>query len=232
MKLSNQNISKILGQMNKIEALIVEANKNSIIIKEQTFEEFFKNFQHLLLKLSYLIGLDKPLDKIEIGLLANHIYDYHDNFNLNEIELAFKLNEAGKLDKKIIHFQIFTCSYLSDILNNYQSTRSKAIFQYMKLEEMENSKQIENKKNKMTNEEAYELIVELYQKEKDIPLFAPYTLAFEHLKENNIQPENWDKYKKDNQIYIKRIFDLTKEELTLEYKKLFVKQFIIQNIEI
>lgn len=218
--------------MNKIEALIMEANKNAVIIKNLSFEEFFKNFQNVILKLSYLIGLDKPLDKVEIALLANHVYDYHDNFNLNEIELAFKLNEAGRLEKKITHFQIFTCSYLSDILNNYQLSRSKAIFQYQKIEELENAKLLENKKHKLSSKEAYELIVELYQKEKDIPLFGPYTLAFEYLKENNISPDNWDQYKKENSIYIKRIFDLSKDELILEYKKLFVKQFIIQNIEV
>lgn len=217
---------------NKTDARIIDAAKLNQIIKNYTFEEFYKKFQNTLLKLSYLIGLDKPLEKVELALLANHVYDYHDNFTIEEIELAFNLNEAGKLEKKIYHFQLFTCSYLSDILNNYQINKSKAIFEFNKIKNIEENKMIENKLEKITNEQAYQMIVDMYKKEKDLPLYGPYRLAFYHLKENNLDPNDWEKYKKENSIYIKRIFDLSKDELNSEYQKLYVKQFIIQNIEI
>lgn len=232
MKLSNQNISKALEKMNKIDAKIIEASKFNTIIKNLSFEEFYKNFQSNLLKLSYLIGLDKPLEKIEIALLANHVYDYHDNFTIDEIELAFKLNEAGKLEKKINHFQIFTCSYISDILNNYQLTKSKAIFEFEKLKEIETTKENNMEHKRMTNEEAYDLIVEMYLRDKELPQFGPYQMAFDYLKENNLILVDWDVYKKNNQINIKRIFDLSKEELNLQYRQLYVKDYIVSNNEI
>lgn len=102
--------------------------------------EELKGLFKFLLALCKLIGVTEPPEQEIIILLIDHIQEHHKDFSKEEVQRAFSLATAGKLNFEFRHYNRLTPQMISHVLNKYKSIRSKHIIQYenqLREEEME-----------------------------------------------------------------------------------------------
>ncbi len=92
--------------------------------------EQFQNLHKLIVKWAVLTGI-KPLPTDdEIRMLVEYIAEHFYRFSLMEIDNAFSLATAGKLDIEADHYQSFSVIYISKIINAYKRYNGKYIIDY------------------------------------------------------------------------------------------------------
>jgi hypothetical protein len=92
--------------------------------------EQFQNLHKLIIKWAVLTGV-KPLPTDdEIRMLVEYIAEHFYRFSLMEIDNAFSLATAGKLDIEADHYQSFSVIYISKIINAYKRYNGKYIIDY------------------------------------------------------------------------------------------------------
>ena len=92
--------------------------------------EQFQNLHKLIVKWAVLTGV-KPLPTDdEIRMLVEYIAEHFYRFSLMEIDNAFSLATAGKLDIEADHYQSFSVIYISKIINAYKRYNGKYIIDY------------------------------------------------------------------------------------------------------
>lgn len=110
-------------------------------------KEDLKNLFKFILALCKLVGVTEAPDNEIIILLIDHIQEHHKDFSKEEIQKAFSMATAGKLDFDFVHYNRITPQLISNTLNNYKTKRSKEIIEFqnkLRLEEDE-KKRNENK---------------------------------------------------------------------------------------
>ena len=113
----------------------------------------FQNLHKLLVKWCVLTGVKPlPLDE-EMRLFVEYVAEHFHKMSLLEIDNAFNMATAGKLDVDPKHYQSFNVIYISSILNAYTEYRGKYILEYQK--KLEESKKVEP-----TEEEKTQIMVE------------------------------------------------------------------------
>lgn len=115
-------------------------------------EEDFKKLSKFILALCKLSGVTEPPDTDVIYLLVEHIQEHHKDFSKEEIQNAFSLAMAGKLDFNFVHYNRMTPQLVSHTLNSYKKFRSKEILIYESKLRKEERLEIE-KANKRTPEQ-------------------------------------------------------------------------------
>ena len=119
-------------------------------LKVRDYEEpDFKKLYKFMLALCKLAGVTEAPDNEIILLLIDHIQDYHKDFSKEEIQKAFSLAMANKLDFEFNHYNKLTPQLISKTLDRYKEFRSKEIIAYeykLKLEKIEEEKE-KNKPN-------------------------------------------------------------------------------------
>ena len=92
--------------------------------------EQFQNLHKLIVKWAVLAGVKPlPVDD-EIRMLVEYVAEHFYRFSLMEIDNAFNLATAGKLDIEADHYQSFSVIYISKILNAYKRYNGKYIIDY------------------------------------------------------------------------------------------------------
>ena len=99
-----------------------------------------KNLFKFLLAICKLVGVTEAPDNEIIILLIDHIQEHHKDFSKEEIQKAFSMATAGKLDFDFVHYNRITPQLISSTLNHYKIKRSKEIIEFqnkLRLEEDE-----------------------------------------------------------------------------------------------
>ena len=91
----------------------------------------------------------------EIRLFVEYIAEHFYRYSLLEIDNAFNLVTAGKLDESAEHYQSFSVIYISKIINSYGRYIGKYILDYK-----DQLDKVENENNKPTKKEQFELMLE------------------------------------------------------------------------
>ena len=109
----------------------------------------------MLIKWAILTGV-KPLPTDEeIRLFVEYIAEHFYRYSLLEIDNAFNLATAGKLDESAEHYQSFSVVYISKIINSYGRYIGPYIIKYKdQLEEQE------KENNKPTEKEQTAIMLE------------------------------------------------------------------------
>tara|TARA_R100000900_G_scaffold144875_2_gene129630 strand:- start:916 stop:1770 length:855 start_codon:yes stop_codon:yes gene_type:complete len=145
-----ENKKIILGHFERKIATFFEAEDKN---------EQFQNLHKLLIKWAVLTGV-KPLPTDdEIRLFVEYIAEHFYRLSLMEIDNAFNLATAGKLDIAAEHYQSFSVIYISNIINAYKRYNGKFILDYRKQledEERENNKPSESERMQMMIESILE----------------------------------------------------------------------------
>lgn len=118
-------------------------------------EDDLKQLFKFMLALCKLAGVTEAPDKEIVMLLINHLQEHHKDFSKEEIQNAFSLAMAGKLDFEFKHYNRLTPQLISQTLNSYKAFRSKEINTYeekLRIEEQE----AEAARNKPTPEQRLE----------------------------------------------------------------------------
>lgn len=108
---------------------VLELWYGSLKIKDFTDVET-KELYTWLLNLSKLIGVTEAPDSEIIIMLIKHLQEHHKDFSLQEMEKAFGLATAEKLDMEFKHYNRITPQLVSTVLNQYKKYRSKEIIAY------------------------------------------------------------------------------------------------------
>ena len=101
-------------------------------------EEDLKKLFKFILALCKLVGVTEAPDNDIILLLIDHIQEHHKDFSKEEIQKAFSMATAGKLDFDFVHYNRITPQLISTTLNSYKKIRSKEIIDFqhkLRLEE-------------------------------------------------------------------------------------------------
>ena len=171
--------------------------------------EQFQNLHKLIIKWAVLTGV-KPLPTDdEIRLFVEYIAEHFYRLSLSEIDNAFNLATAGKLDIEADHYQSFSVIYISKIINAYIRYNGKYIIEYRnKLAD------IEKERNKPTPEQQMQMMIESilegFDKFKDEPQYNHFGyISYDFLK--NIGALNLDNDVKS--VLLKQARELAIEEL-------------------
>lgn len=117
--------------------------------------EQFQNLHKLIVKWAVLTGV-KPLPTDdEIRMLVEYIAEHFYRYSLMEVDNAFNLATAGKLDIEADHYQSFSVIYISKILNAYKRYNGKYIIDYRN-----QIADLEKKSLEPTEEEKFTMMVE------------------------------------------------------------------------
>lgn len=115
-----------------------------------------------------LIGVTEAPDNDIIVLLVHHLQQHHKDFSNEEVQKAFSLAMAGKLNFDFVHYNRITPQLLSKTLNNYKTYRSKEIMAFEEKLRKEERLLLEEK-NKPTPEQKLYLNIKgvlMYYKRK------------------------------------------------------------------
>lgn len=171
--------------------------------------EQFQNLHKLIIKWAVLTGV-KPLPTDdEIRLFVEYIAEHFYRLSLLEIDNAFNLATAGKLDIEADHYQSFSVIYISKIINAYNRYNGKYIIEYRN-----QLAEIEREKNKPTPEQQMQMMIESilegFDKFKDDPQYNHFGyVSYDFLK-------NIGALKLDNDVksvLLKQARELAIEEL-------------------
>jgi|TARA_R110000823_G_scaffold309032_3_gene433000 hypothetical protein len=162
--------------------------KISTFFEAEDKNEQFQSLHKLIVKWTVLTGV-KPLpNKHEIKLFVEYIAEHFYRLSLMEIDNAFNLATAGKLDIEAEHYQSFSVIYISKIINSYGRYIGKYILEYLdKLEEeqKENDKPSEKEQLELILEsilENFEEYKENYLKNGE-PIYNPFGyISYDYLK--------------------------------------------------
>lgn len=104
--------------------------KIATFFESEDKNEQFQNLHKLIVKWAVLTGV-KPLPTDdEIRMLVEYIAEHFYRYSLMEVDNAFNLATAGKLDIEADHYQSFSVIYISKILNAYKRYNGKYIIDY------------------------------------------------------------------------------------------------------
>ena len=127
--------------------------KISTFFEAEDKNQQFQNLHKLLVKWCVLTGVKPlPLDE-EMRLFVEYVAEHFHRMSLLEIDNAFNLATAGKLDVDPNHYQSFNVIYISSILNSYKNYKGKYILDYQK-------QLAESQKVEPTEEEKTQLMIE------------------------------------------------------------------------
>ena len=88
-------------------------------------EAGLKELYKLMLAICKLVGITEAPDEPITLLLIKHLQDHHKDFSKEEIQRAFSLATAGKLDFNFEHYNRITPQLISLTLNKYKDQRNK-----------------------------------------------------------------------------------------------------------
>ena len=189
-------MNKLIKQSKGLQAQIIQdwAPENKKIVQgyyERKISTFFdaddkniqfQNLHKLIVKWAVLTGV-KPLPTDdEIRLFVEYIAEHFYRLSLMEIDNAFNLATAGKLDIEAEHYQSFSVIYISKIINSYKRFNGKYILDYRsKLEAAEALQNEPTKDEKMTI--MIESILENFENFKKEPTYNHFGyISYDFLK--------------------------------------------------
>jgi hypothetical protein len=152
---SKKSKALISTNFNRSKGLIIDLHLHSKKVRDFDSEDF-KGLYNFILNLCKLIGVTEPPQKEIIILLINHIKIHHSDFSKEEIENAFSLATAGKLDFEFNHYNRLTPQLMSKTLNHYSNERRFSISEFRELEYKEKLR-LEELKNKKSDKEISEM---------------------------------------------------------------------------
>ena len=157
VKQSNEVVIPIIQNWDKVNQKIVIAHYEP---KIQTFfalpknekNQKFQELHQLLIKWSVLVGVKPVPTNEELKMFVSYIAEHFHRNSIMEIDNAFSLATAGKLNIDVEHYQSFSVIYISKIINAYKEHCGKYVIDYKNLlSEKENEKE-------MTEEEKTKII--------------------------------------------------------------------------
>ena len=104
--------------------------KISTFFDAEDKNEQFQNLHKVLVKWAVLCGV-KPLPSdSEIRLFVEYVAEHFYRLSILDIDNAFNLATAGKLDAEPQHYQSFSVIYIATIINSYVKYKGKEIIRY------------------------------------------------------------------------------------------------------
>lgn len=115
---------------------------------------------------SFTAGIREPLEAAEVHFVLNFLKNQFKDFSFTEVQEAFDLYSAGKLEFFESHFQSFTNDFISKVLISYKKYRNKALALYHReLEKMQEEKEpTQEEKDQIEQEFLQECLFKPYQK--------------------------------------------------------------------
>jgi hypothetical protein len=110
-----------------------------------------KELAKQLVKLSYFVGIKEPLSIDNLKLLVMFLCTQFSSCTMNQLEQAFMMACSGELDMDFEHYQNFSPIYVSKIIRGYEQEKSKALTNYMRLEQKKKQEEEEEEKRKNFN---------------------------------------------------------------------------------
>jgi len=129
--------------------------KISTFFESEDKNEQFQKLHQILVKWAILCGVKPlPLDE-EMKLFVSYVAEHFHKMSLLEIDNAFNVATAGKLDIQADHYQSFSVIYIAKILNAYNSYKGNYILEYQRI-----LKEKSEIKEPPTREERFQFLLE------------------------------------------------------------------------
>lgn len=91
-------------------------------------EELNQALRYAMLK----VGLRNIPNEIEFAALQSHVIENYGEHTPGEIKLAFDMAISGRFDVDPVCYEVFSCLYISNILNAYRPWKSRTVEQIIR----------------------------------------------------------------------------------------------------
>jgi RNase H-fold protein (predicted Holliday junction resolvase) len=154
-------------------------------IQNEQVDSVSRRLKALLLPISVLVGLNTQPTDLELSLIAQYLKEMHPLLTIEEIIVAMKLNCSGHFNKKIEHFQTFSGSYISDVVNLYLDEKMATIKKINEIKASEEQKKrdeeyLESIKDQ-TAESHWNITIDTVKKTGYVPHGAKWSMLFDYL---------------------------------------------------
>jgi len=154
----------ILPSLPRTTNKIIETHRTHKKVKDFS-ESDFAGLYKSLLAICKLVGIKDAPDNSVMLLLLEHIKVHHIDFSTKEIEIAFSMASAGKLDFDFEPYNKMTPQLISKTLNSYKEKRNKSLVEVSRQIDKANREKV-NSSVKTNDSMAIDYIVSVYEKYK------------------------------------------------------------------
>lgn len=137
--------------------LIYNAEVNSVLMHAVDLQAFVR----LSARICALYGIALPDAQI-LKLIHEFIIEYYPWTTTEHFRIAFEMNAANKLDKKIEHYSAFSITFVGDVLTTYRPIRDKV---NLDLQRERNTPHVELIGSDNFNKSPLDQILELYNED-------------------------------------------------------------------
>lgn len=129
--------TSILTTLNKSEQKLLSLTYSGNVQFGQMTNEDKQGLAKCLVKMCYFVGIKEPLSIDNLKMLVYFLVSQHATFTQDELEQAFFMAASGEFGE-LEHYQSFSPTYVSKIINSYTARRADAMTKYRtKLEDAE-----------------------------------------------------------------------------------------------
>ena len=145
-------------------------NNSNISIQQATDKQKAAQYELTLLKASAVLGVRNAPDVHMLGELSAFVFKYYRNFTSDDIQEAFRYAVANGIE----HYGSFDMQYVARCFNTYRHIVDSRI----KREQDRNANMLMLKAPEMTDKDAYDYLVNYYQKNNEMPMIYCWAKAF------------------------------------------------------
>jgi hypothetical protein len=128
--------TSILSKLNPTEQKLLNLKTSENVKFSEMSNEQKQGLAKCLVKLCYFVGIKEPLSIENLKMLVFYLAKQHPTFTQEELEEAFFMASSGEFGE-LEHYQSFSPTYVSKIINAYSAKRSEAsVKYYSKLEQL------------------------------------------------------------------------------------------------
>ena len=199
--------------------MIYSSYRLPLKIRNENTESLTQRVKAMLVKATYVIGINAMPDDIALSVIVDQLQKYHSMITVEEVSTAIELNCAGKLASKIECYGQISANYLADVINLYQNEKLKTA---LKVKEMNEKMESEKPKEVATPEQCYNFIKNYKKEFGNVPKFADWHKAFDWMWKNGLtKPKDelieWMNFEKS--VLIAKITGRIKTASTLTEKR-------------
>jgi hypothetical protein len=145
------------------------SNSNTSI-QSATDKQKSAQYELTLLKSSAVLGVKNAPDMNMLGELSAFVFKYYRNFTSEDVQEAFRYAVANGVE----HYGTFDMQFVARCLNSYRHIVDARI----KREQERNANQLLLKAPTMTDKDAYDYLVNYYEKNNEMPMIYCWSMAF------------------------------------------------------
>lgn len=197
---SNQSVNGV-----SVWQQVEEANKCTKIMYVKNIRQVLAQKIQLCCALLGVNGERMPKPE-EFELMLGFALDFWFNYRIEEIELAVKLNLAGRFENEVGFHGYFDIKFISSLLKEYDRFKQKAMQELTRkrLSEAPNTK---HEPDYIFNSKLYDGLIQFREKTGELPQFWDWDRTYQHMEENGM----FDSWSIDDKT---AIYQAVKQEFT------------------